>query len=161
MSGGKKNFGRVLAKVHGQRLLSSRNSARDSRNARRNGSSRRTRAPLHGETRRLGGQLRDAYQTQLKSNDTVPVTAPPPPIKTTRARVSPRISRRRVASSEHHLSCLDTHRTRYLIPWIAIDPVHRGGDHDPVIALSNEDLRNARNVIQTFARRVELNSTFE
>lgn len=60
-----------------------------------------------GEAR--SGQSRNAYQTQLKSDDTVPVTTPPPPIKTTRARVSPRNSEYSSASSGHYLLVLSWH----------------------------------------------------
>lgn len=86
-----------------------------------------------GEAR--SGQSRNAYQTQLKSDDTVPVTAPPPPIKTTRARVSPRNSGVQFCVfGALPLRVIPAYGTECLM-WITIDPVHRKDDHGPMIAL--------------------------
>lgn len=107
---------------------------------------------LSTERRTVGAQSRDAYQTQLKSDDTVPVTAPPSPIKTTRARVSPRnsdIDFRVFGTPPHSTRRLQCLRRSRLIS------IHRGRDHEPMIALRNVGIpwgrANVRNVPECLA----------
>lgn len=88
-----KNFGKVLRKVWKTRLRREFPATHETKS--NDWKYKEIRCSLlRAEWRAVGGQSRNAYQTQLKSDDTVPVTAPPPPIKTTRARVSPRNSSR-------------------------------------------------------------------